>query len=110
MKPFTNPAAPLLAIVLFSACLFLAGLCTRLRSVRLQASVLALGCIVFVCTVAWGRPSRSPSPFERLAARGDHGLGRLDRLVELLFDQLEARVPEAGVGEVDADDPAELFG
>ncbi len=33
-------------------------------------------------------------------------LGRL----ELALDQRQARVPEAGIGEVDPDDPAEVLG
>src|SRR5215218_10063065 len=35
---------------------------------------------------------------------------RLLRVVELALDQVEPRVPEAGVGQVDADDAAELLG
>ncbi len=42
-----------LAIVLFAACLFFAGLCTRLRTVAGQAVVLGLGCVLFLGTVAW---------------------------------------------------------
>ncbi len=42
-----------LAVVLFAACLFFAGLSTRMRSIRGQSVILALGCILFVGTVAW---------------------------------------------------------
>ena len=42
-----------LAVVLFAASLFLAGLSTRLRTVTDERVVLALGCVLFVGTVAW---------------------------------------------------------
>jgi hypothetical protein len=42
-----------LAVVLFAACLFFAGLSTRMRSIRGQSVILALGCILFIGTVAW---------------------------------------------------------
>ena len=42
-----------LAVVLFAACLFFAGLCTRLRTVASQAVVLGLGCVLFLGTVTW---------------------------------------------------------
>ena len=44
------------------------------------------------------------------SARGQHLLGGGLGRVELLRDEVEAAVPEARVGEVDADDPAELLG
>jgi hypothetical protein len=40
-------------VVLFAACLFFAGLSTRLRTPRTQPVVLALGCLLFVGTMAW---------------------------------------------------------
>jgi hypothetical protein len=42
-----------LAVVLFAACLFFAGLSTRLHTPRTQAVVLALGCLLFVGTATW---------------------------------------------------------
>jgi hypothetical protein len=42
-----------LAVVLFAACLFFAGLCTRVRTVAGQVVVLGLGCILFLGTVTW---------------------------------------------------------
>jgi hypothetical protein len=42
-----------LAVVLFAACLFFAGLSTRLPTLRGQAVVLSLGCLLFVGTVIW---------------------------------------------------------
>jgi hypothetical protein len=42
-----------LAVVLFAACLFLAGLSTRLRTTSAQAVVLTLGGVLFIGTVIW---------------------------------------------------------
>ena len=42
-----------LAVVLFAACLFLAGLSTRLRTIGAQTVVLTLGGVLFVGTVIW---------------------------------------------------------
>jgi hypothetical protein len=42
-----------LAVVLFAACLFFAGLSTRLSTLRGQAVVLSLGCLLFVGTGIW---------------------------------------------------------
>ena len=42
-----------LTVVLFAACLFFAGLSTRLRTLTGEAAVLTLGCVLFVGTVVW---------------------------------------------------------
>lgn len=42
-----------LAVVLFAACLFFAGLSTRMRTTYGQSVILTLGCIVFVATLIW---------------------------------------------------------
>jgi uncharacterized protein (DUF305 family) len=42
-----------LAVVLFAACLFFAGISTRMRTVNGQSVILALGCVLFVATVVW---------------------------------------------------------
>jgi hypothetical protein len=42
-----------LAVVLFATCLFFAGLSTRMRTMTGQTVILALGCVLFVATVAW---------------------------------------------------------
>jgi len=41
------------AVVLFAACLFFAGLSTRMRSVGSQKAILAMGYLLFVASVAW---------------------------------------------------------
>jgi hypothetical protein len=42
-----------LAVVLFAACLFFAGISTRMRTISGQNVVLTVGCILFVATVVW---------------------------------------------------------
>ena len=42
-----------LGVVLFSVSLFFAGMSTKLTDVRLRAITLALGCIIFLGTLAW---------------------------------------------------------
>jgi hypothetical protein len=42
-----------LAVVLFAACLFFAGVSTRMHTVSGQRFILALGCVLFVGTVIW---------------------------------------------------------
>jgi hypothetical protein len=42
-----------LAVVLFAACLFFAGLSTRMRTITGQGVILTLGCVLFVATVVW---------------------------------------------------------
>ena len=42
-----------LAVVLFAASLFFAGISTKLRTERGQAVVLGLGCVLFIGTVVW---------------------------------------------------------
>jgi hypothetical protein len=42
-----------LAVVLFAACLFFAGISTRMRTVTGQRVILTLGCGLFVGTVVW---------------------------------------------------------
>jgi hypothetical protein len=42
-----------LAVVLFAACLFFAGVSTRMRTIRGQQVILTLGCVLFVATVVW---------------------------------------------------------
>ena len=42
-----------LAVVLFAASLFFAGISTKLRSLRQREVLLALGYVIFVCTAAW---------------------------------------------------------
>ena len=43
-----------LAVVLFAACLFFAGISTKLRTPTGQAAILALGCaLLFFGTVVW---------------------------------------------------------
>jgi hypothetical protein len=42
-----------LAVVLFAACLFFAGVSTRMRTASGQRSILALGCVLFAATVVW---------------------------------------------------------
>jgi hypothetical protein len=41
------------AVVLFAACLFFAGLSTRMRSVGSQKAILGMGCLLFVASVIW---------------------------------------------------------
>jgi hypothetical protein len=43
----------LLAVVLFAAALFFAGISTRLQTARARIAVLGLGCVVFVATAIW---------------------------------------------------------
>jgi hypothetical protein len=50
-----------LPVVLFAACLFFAGVTTRMPTIMGQGVSLTLGCILFVATVVW---SRRPSRFE----------------------------------------------
>jgi hypothetical protein len=42
-----------LAVVLFAACLFFAGVSTRMHTISGQRFILALGCILFVGTLVW---------------------------------------------------------
>jgi hypothetical protein len=42
-----------LAVVLFAACLFFAGISTRMRTTSGQKVILGIGCILFVGTVVW---------------------------------------------------------
>jgi hypothetical protein len=42
-----------LAVVLFAACLFFAGISTRMRTVAGQRYILSLGCVLFIATVVW---------------------------------------------------------
>ncbi len=42
-----------LAVVLFAASLFFAGISTRLHSLRARAAIIALGYVLFVGTVVW---------------------------------------------------------
>jgi hypothetical protein len=42
-----------LAVVLFAACLFFAGISTRMRTIAGQGVILTLGCVLFVATVIW---------------------------------------------------------
>lgn len=42
-----------LAVVLFAACLFFAGLSTRMRTLTAQKAILTLGCILLLGTVIW---------------------------------------------------------
>ena len=42
-----------LAVVRFAACLFFAGLSTRMRTITGQEVILALGSLLFVATVVW---------------------------------------------------------
>ena len=41
------------AVVLFAACLFFAGISTRMRSEGSQKAILATGCILFIASVIW---------------------------------------------------------
>ena len=43
----------MLAVVLFASSVFFAGLSTRLHVRNARIAILALGCVLFVCTVAW---------------------------------------------------------
>jgi hypothetical protein len=42
-----------LAVVLFAACLFFAGVSTRMHTLGGQRFILGLGCLLFVATVIW---------------------------------------------------------
>jgi hypothetical protein len=42
-----------LAVVLFAACLFFAGLSTRMRTITGRSVILTLGSVLFVATVVW---------------------------------------------------------
>ena len=42
-----------LGVVLFSVSLFFAGMSTKLTAPRLRWATLAIGCLVFVGTLAW---------------------------------------------------------
>jgi hypothetical protein len=42
-----------LSVVLFSVALFFAGISTKLSTARLRATLLVLGCIIFVGTLVW---------------------------------------------------------
>jgi hypothetical protein len=42
-----------LCVVLFAASLFFAGISTKLETTRARTAILALGCILFLGTVAW---------------------------------------------------------
>jgi hypothetical protein len=43
----------MLAVVLFAAALFFAGISTKLRSVGARATTLGIGCILFAATAIW---------------------------------------------------------
>lgn len=43
----------MLAVVLFAASLFFAGISTKLQTRSARVALLALGCVLFVGTVAW---------------------------------------------------------
>ena len=43
----------ILAVTLFAAALFFAGISTRLTRPGPRTAILVLGCLVFVCTLAW---------------------------------------------------------
>ena len=43
----------ILSVVLFSVALFFAGVSTKLGTARLRATLLALGCLIFVGTLVW---------------------------------------------------------
>ena len=43
----------MLAVVLFAACLFFAGVSTRMHTISGQRFILGLGCVLFVGTVIW---------------------------------------------------------
>jgi hypothetical protein len=43
----------MLAVVLFSSSLFFAGISTRIASTRPRVAILALGCVLFLGTLAW---------------------------------------------------------
>ncbi len=51
----------------------------------------------------------APPPLSGSALAEDLFGRRLGR-IELLGDEIEAAVPEAGIGQIDADDPGELLG
>src|SRR6185437_10254010 len=55
-------------------------------------------------------PAASLAAPPRSALHAPRRLRGLLGLCELALDELEAGVPEAGVGEIDADDPPELLG
>jgi hypothetical protein len=42
-----------LGVVLFASALFFAGMSTKLSTPRLRIALLSIGCIVFLCTLAW---------------------------------------------------------
>ena len=42
-----------LGVVLFASALFFAGMSTKLTTPRLRVAMLALGCLIFLCTAAW---------------------------------------------------------
>ncbi len=56
-----------LSVVLFSVALFFAGVSTKLSTPRLRATLLVLGCLIFVGTLAW--VATSPSAFPSRDAR-----------------------------------------
>jgi hypothetical protein len=43
----------MLAVVLFALALFFAGISAKLHSLPARASILALGCVVFIGTLIW---------------------------------------------------------
>ena len=43
----------MLCVVLFASALFFAGISTRLRSLRSEAVILGLGCLLLLGTVIW---------------------------------------------------------
>ena len=43
----------MLAVVLFASSLYFAGISTKLQSVPARATILVLGCFVFIGTVVW---------------------------------------------------------
>jgi hypothetical protein len=42
-----------LAVVLFAVALFFAGMSTKLNTRAMRASMLGLGCLVFLAAIAW---------------------------------------------------------
>jgi hypothetical protein len=42
-----------LGVVLFAVSLFFAGMSTKLTTLRLRQAMLAVGCVVFLCALAW---------------------------------------------------------
>src|SRR5436853_542643 len=62
------------------------------------------------CTAGAGERSGPPDLRLGMSRQAPGRLRSFDRRVEAAFDDVEAPVPEAGIGEVDADHRAELLG